>query len=312
MSGVLKKNKRLQLLLVDDDPNWAELLRMRIQSFAEARFEITIAHSGSEAEVLLASGDFDVCVVDVDLGDLDGFELLSMASRQVPVIPVVMITGSGQGEQLEAEAVASGASDLIYKDEAEERTLHRVLHMALLRREANRRLVEDALIDTLTGLYNRAHLNTCLEVEFRRMRRSERPVSALFIDLDRFKQINDDHDHATGDQVLQYIADCISSQIRDTDLAGRFAGDEFLVLLPGTDLVQASHVAEKILATVAAGEVKGRERIKVSVSMGVASSMQSLERPEALVRAADMAAMAAKQRGRNQVLQWSPALSESS
>ena len=196
MSSLLKHNKRLKLLLVDDDPNWAELLRMRIQNFGEARFEVTAAHSGGKAEGLLASGDFDVCVVDVDLGDLDGFELLSMATRQVSAIPVVLITGGGHGEELEAEAVASGASDLIYKDEAEERTLHRVLHMALLRREANRRMVEDALIDSLTGLYNRAHLNTCLEVEFRRMRRSGRPVSALFIDLDRFKQINDAHDHA--------------------------------------------------------------------------------------------------------------------
>ena len=311
MRRSLRHSKSLKLLLVDDDPNWAELLRMRIQSFGEAKLEIRTAHSGSEAEGLLASGEFDVCVVDVDLGDLDGFELLSLATRQVPAIPVVLITSGGHGEELEAEAVASGASDLIYKDEAEERTLHRVLHMALLRREANRRMVEDALIDTLTGLYNREHLNTCLEVEFRRMRRSGRPVSALFIDLDRFKQINDDHDHATGDQVLQYVADCISSQIRDTDLAGRFAGDEFLVLLPGTNLMQASHVAEKILAAVAAGEVKAREKIKVSVRMGVASSMQSLARPEGLVRAADMAAIAAKQRGRSQVVQWSPGLSES-
>ncbi len=140
-----------------------------------------------------------------------------------------------------------------------------------------REMEQIAVIDTLTGLYNRRYFNKVITREIRRVERYARPLSLLLIDVDNFKDFNDTYGHLRGDVLLEQIASTLASQVRTTDFLTRFGGDEFLVLLPETDIIEARAAAEKIQRAVAtrfAGE-------KLGVSIGIAMfqpkmSVQSL------------------------------------
>lgn len=175
---------------------------------------------------------------------------------------------------------------------------------------ANRaRLVRAGLTDYLTGWHNRRFLHLRLREELARARRHGSAVSLLMLDLDRFKQINDGCGHLAGDEALREVAARIESQVRASDTAARFGGDEFAVLMPGADAGQAARLAERIRAAVASGPVEAGPGIAVpvSVSIGVATlaatpasgDLKALA--EHLLAEADAALYRAKAAGRNRV-----------
>jgi len=159
-----------------------------------------------------------------------------------------------------------------------------------------------SLTDPLTGLYNRGQLNTMLEQEIQRTRRSDRTFSLLMVDLDGLKGVNDQLGHHRGDQVLRSLGGIIQRSIRTVDTAARYGGDEFLVLLPETDPGGALVVAEKIRAGAEALSVTlGREELSASVSIGLVSYPHDGQGMEELLIAADRAMYAAKALGKNQI-----------
>lgn len=169
---------------------------------------------------------------------------------------------------------------------------------------ANARLTALATTDMLTGLPNHRALQAQLEQEYERARRFGHPLSLLFFDGDRFKQVNDTHGHATGDVVLRELGERAKSILRAGDTVGRFGGEEFLVLLPETDEHQALIVAERLRSVVAARplaacEVEGG--IAVTVSIGVASYPNDGVTGSSVQEQADQAMYWAKRLGRNQV-----------
>jgi diguanylate cyclase (GGDEF)-like protein len=150
-----------------------------------------------------------------------------------------------------------------------------------------------------------------MQAEFNRSARSGSPVSVILMDVDHFKSVNDQYGHAVGDQALQLLAITLQHNRRDYDQVGRWGGEEFLVLLPNSDLAEAGAVAERMRASLAAAQLllPGEQTLSIQVSLGV--SCASTPRPDlldALLQQADQALYRAKAAGRNQVCLFDPAV----
>jgi diguanylate cyclase (GGDEF)-like protein len=171
----------------------------------------------------------------------------------------------------------------------------------------NARLFESATFEGLTGLYRREAVLEILDREWSRSIRYDRPLAIALADLDRFKWINDRHGHLAGDMVLQRVAAELRAQVRETDFIGRFGGEEFLIVLPETQLDGAAQLAEKIRERIEAMEiaVDSGEPLKVTLSIGVAGRAEvradGKTRARPLLQAADAALYTAKRNGRNRV-----------
>lgn len=171
------------------------------------------------------------------------------------------------------------------------------------------RLRLTSLTDALTGLFNRRYLNHRLQEEIARALRHGEPLACLFIDADHFKQINDSYGHAAGDRVLAKLAEFLRQQLRGSDTAARFGGEEFALILPQTDHASACQLAERIRSAVSARPVAldNGDQIRVTVSIGVSSLPAAV--PEGievaarqLLERADAAVYAAKRAGRDRVM----------
>ena len=150
--------------------------------------------------------------------------------------------------------------------------------------EARDALREQAIKDLLPGIFNRRYMLERLDEEIGRHGRSSSPFSIMMIDLDNFKDVNDNHGHVEGDRVLRIIADEIGRNLREHDVFGRYGGDEFLILLPDTDVVKGRSVARKLLDVTSALDCGCSER-KISLSIGLAQWLELEEKQELLVRA---------------------------
>lgn len=167
-----------------------------------------------------------------------------------------------------------------------------------------KRLEEDlrrtSTTDALTGLYNRRFLDATLNAEFVRSERSFEPLSVLMMDIDHFKKFNDTHGHDQGDRVLQMVARCLREQVRSFDFPCRYGGEEYVAILPGVTSKSAYEVAEAIRIKIAETEVDG---LHVYMSIGVATFPDiKVDKPDALIEAADAALYRAKETGRNRVM----------
>lgn len=176
------------------------------------------------------------------------------------------------------------------------------LHNAMLHAEVQKLAITDALTD----VYNRRGLYEVGRREVERARRFGRPLSAILVDVDHLKEINDTYGHPIGDQVLRIVADRFRSSIREVDILGRHGGDEFVILLPETDLFTACSIAERIRQQVSEpilipGVTSSEQPIRTTVSLGVANAVNETHDLESLLQRADTAAYLAKSNGRNRV-----------
>ena len=163
-------------------------------------------------------------------------------------------------------------------------------------------LNEMAVMDGLTGLYNRRYLNEKLPVEMLQSKHNEKELSLIMLDIDHFKKVNDVYGHAAGDIVIQWIADELVQQIAHNGWVARYGGEEFTVCLPGFNLEQASELAENVRLSVEKAKIPicNGEELNVTISAGVSSSSESNR--EELLKVADKRLYAAKRNGRNQVI----------
>ncbi len=175
-----------------------------------------------------------------------------------------------------------------------------------------KRLMALATIDDLTQLYNRRYFFARCQQEMARARRYRRPLSCLILDIDHFKQVNDTYGHLAGDKVLQDIARILLTQCRQSDLVGRYGGEEMIVLLPETDAAGALAIAERIRETIKAHQtvIHNGQRLRVTVSVGVAhldgAALDTLDSPDRIVQCADDALLQAKRAGRNRTILYQP------
>jgi diguanylate cyclase (GGDEF)-like protein/PAS domain S-box-containing protein len=171
------------------------------------------------------------------------------------------------------------------------------------RKSLEKQLAELATHDDLTGLYNRRELERLLEVETQRSRRYQRPLSVFMLDVDHFKQVNDDHGHDVGDQILRQLSERIRQNIRTADIATRYGGEEFVVILPETPLEEALEAAERLRTAVAGAPfpLTDGQALDIRISIGVACLAGEETGSPDIIKAADDAMYQAKQAGRNRV-----------
>jgi diguanylate cyclase (GGDEF)-like protein len=204
-------------------------------------------------------------------------------------------------EYFSAQAAVS-IENAMLNQELEARVEARNIELA----HANAKLQELAITDALTGVFNRRHFFRLAERELARAQRYEAPLSAMMLDLDHFKRINDHYGHLIGDRVLQVVAECIQENIREFDILGRYGGEEFAFILPNTGLSGACEIANRILEMIESQVVQGdRGEVSITASLGVAHLADVSEISiEELLDYADQALYAAKKAGRNRVKVW--------
>ena len=159
-----------------------------------------------------------------------------------------------------------------------------------------------AITDSLTGLHNRRHFLELAELEFHRARRYQHPLSAMMLDIDHFKRVNDTYSHALGDQVIQAVAALCRENLRDIDLMGRYGGDEFVALVPEVNLDDARKAAERLRKIIADAPIDTeRGPLNVTISIGVVALTPDYLDFASLLNQADAALYTAKNAGRNRV-----------
>ncbi|GAB4141028.1 MAG: hypothetical protein Tsb009_10640 [Planctomycetaceae bacterium] len=168
-------------------------------------------------------------------------------------------------------------------------------------RRQNEELQHLASTDSLTGCLNRRAFFTRFETLWQETSDNEHPFSCIMIDIDKFKTINDQHGHQTGDEVLKHVASLLQSQLSDSEILGRYGGEEFSVLLPGRTVDDAETISEMLRQTIQSKRPAG---LPVTISVGVSSRSFGAESPEELVKQADHCLYAAKESGRNCVIRW--------
>jgi diguanylate cyclase (GGDEF)-like protein len=164
-------------------------------------------------------------------------------------------------------------------------------------------LREQVITDPLTGLFNVRHFRSALDIELERTQRTSIPTSLMMIDLDHFKQVNDQWGHEVGNQVLKLTARLIQQVTRQLDIQCRYGGEEFVVILPSTSLLLASQVAERLRLQIEASEIEvAGQNLKVTASIGLSVRLSHEQGSAAdLIKAADQCLYRAKETGRNQV-----------
>lgn len=166
-----------------------------------------------------------------------------------------------------------------------------------------KKLASMAQRDGLTGIFNRRHLENHLDTEFERFSRYGRSLSLILMDLDHFKIVNDKYGHPAGDGVLKSFAALLEQRVRAIDILGRYGGEEFCILLPETDIREASELADELVRTTDATVFKYKEEvIPVTASAGISICTAAMQTPKDLIESADQALYEAKNTGRNRAV----------
>jgi diguanylate cyclase (GGDEF)-like protein len=261
--------------------------------------EVTVIHCRALATACdrLLAAPVDVVLLDLSLPDAHKLEALQAVQSAAPNVPVIVLTGADD-PVLGVSAVQEGAQDFLSKRTADVDLLTRAIRYSVERKRSEVRLAEQALQDSLTGLPNRILLLDRLGVALARASRRPTSVAVLFLDLDRFKTINDSLGHEAGDELLIQISERLRGSLRPSDTVARFGGDEFLILCEElSGQFEAVRVAERALQAILSPLMVAGHRISVGASVGIAYGTDQGCNPHELVRQADAAMYRAKRRG---------------
>lgn len=300
MSGPTKKQR---ILVVDDS---VENIDVLVSLFKE-EYQVAAARNGQKALQMAFNRPPDLIILDVMMPDIDGYEVcrqlkVNDSTKNIPIIFVTALTETMD----EVKAFNIGAVDYITKPFQPIVVKTRVRnHLSL--KEKKDILEAMVSLDGLTNIYNRRKFDDILDQEWRRARRNPNPLSLILMDIDHFKQFNDNYGHANGDECLKKLADELKNKVRrQGDFLGRYGGEEFVVFLPGTELKGALHVAENLrkdIANLNIAHEYSQTAPYVTLSIGVASitPQNETQTPTSLIKAADSMLYKSKEHGRNQV-----------
>ena len=287
-----------RVLIAEDSLVVRSLLRRQLEDSGHAVIE---AVDGEEALALSRDKRPDVVLLDVEMPKLDGYGVLKAMRRdpELAEIPVVFLTARATTEDV-VEGLRLGAHDYLRKPFEPAELLARV-SAALRVKVLQDQLRAMSRTDTLTGLANRRRLQDHLVAVCAAAQRHGHSVGLLMVDVDHFKAVNDTLGHDAGDEVLRTIAARLAEACRLEDLAGRWGGEEFLVVAPLVDTDGIGELGERVRAHVASGSIPtaGGSELDLTVSVGGAAGSAD---PDALLRAADASLYEAKRTGRNKVV----------
>jgi two-component system cell cycle response regulator len=296
-----------KLLLVDTDQRSAE----RMIGYLGAGNKVDVLTDPSQAASRVATGDYELAIVSMALNGFDPLRVCSQMRtlEQTRNLPILIVADDGDRARV-VRGLDLGVNDFITRPiernelAARVRTqIRRFRYAAELRRSVNNTMAL-AVTDELTGLYNRRYFDRHLSLMLDKAREQERDMAVMLIDMDFFKSVNDTHGHDTGDAVLREFSERLRRNIRGVDLACRFGGEEFVVLMPDTDYHQAQSVAERVRLAVAERnfDFKDARLLTVTCSVGVALNEHQSDTPETILKRADIALYRAKREGRNRVV----------
>lgn len=288
-------NKSIRVLLVDDDSTFRFLLARRLERMG-LYFEE--AENGEKAIELLGESKFDLVITDIYMPKKDGFEVIHVARNLYPEIQFIIITASASIETA-VKGLRNRVFDYLSKPIETLAIFDLTVTQALKQRQLeleNIRLFEEikrmSVTDPLTNLYNRRKVEEALGKEISRAKKLNYDLTMMMIDMDHLKTINDAFGHMAGDQALKTVAEAISSIARKKDISARFGGDEFVVLLPETNLAEGTALAEKINERLL--ETKD-QNLDIQISIGVAQWHEGFKEEAKFIHAADQALYQSKQ-----------------
>ncbi len=298
------------LLVIDD----SEALRNEIRGALSGTGLFTRmleASNGLQGLKLLMGEPIDLVLCDLEMPGLEGDKLMRIreSGTRGANIPFVFLTGNASVAR-KAQLLHDGASDAISKPFHPADLVARLgLHLKVKRLQdelmvKNATLARLSTVDGLTGLRTRRYIDDYLNIEVLRAQRYRTPLAVVMADLDHFKQINDRFGHPAGDAVLRSVSARLLSMVRATDTAGRYGGEEFLVIQSQNGARGAAIMSERlrILIEEEPIEIPAGPPIRVTLSIGIAEYGPDADNPELLLAAADRALYAAKQEGRNRIV----------
>lgn len=305
MVSIKQRNGLVKILVVDDE----EMIRNLFHDIlTQTGYRVKTAKDGSEAIKLIEEESFEIVITDLKMPGISGIALLEYILGINPDISVIIITGYGTIESA-VNAIKKGAYDYISKPfELEE------MKVTIKRAAEKQRLLHDSrmvgfyknlsIVDGLTGVYNQRYFHEILERELEKAKRSLSVCSLVFLDIDDFKMYNDFNGHLAGDEILRELATIFLDTTRKTDFVTRYGGEEFVIILPDSEIDGALHVCKNIM-----DKLRGKKWLYVSmlpykqvtVSIGVASYPADAQLKDELIKKADEAMYHAKKRGKNRI-----------
>jgi two-component system cell cycle response regulator len=282
---------------------------MMLKILKEMHLETVHFTSADEAYEAFKQSNFDLIISDILVeGKMTGVGLVGQVRElngDKARVPILAISGDDDAAR-RIELFRLGVNDFITKPVIKEEVMARVTNLITSKqlfdqvKQQQKNLYELAMVDPLTGLYNRNSLREFASKYFMEATRHDLPLSLLLIDIDHFKKINDTHGHLTGDQVLEEVGGFLKGACRQEDFAARFGGEEFLIILPHCNLQQAADKAQALREQIEALKPAG---LLVTASLGVTSRPKGEAMSmEEMFRIADEAVYQAKEQGRNRVV----------
>ena len=338
--GDMISMKNINILIVDDRKENLLVLESILEPLS---VNIVKASSGNEALGLLFDYDFAVALIDVQMPDMDGFEVAEImrSSERTAHIPIIFVTAISMEQKHVFKGYDSGAVDYLFKPIKEPKVLLSKIKIFIELYNQKQKIIEQSLIlekkvhelemtkqelekvnlileqtsyfDNLTGIANRHSLEAYFNTALKNSKRKKTNLSVMMIDIDCFKDFNDNYGHVQGDICLVTIAKTIKESLkRPLDFVGRYGGEEFIVLLQETNIEGALKVAEEIKGNIESLQIKHRfSKVEnyVTVSSGVVSLIPgNTDSLNDIVIKADKALYEAKHKGRNRVIEYNEGL----
>ncbi len=301
-------DERGQILLVDDRRSSYE----RVANTLSTDADVTVETDPQDGLFRCADGDYDLIMLSLSLEGFDSLRLCSQlrSLERTRNLPILLIAEPEDNARL-LRGLELGVNDYIMRPIDKNELLARTRTQVRRKRYADRlsanvqHTMELAVTDGLTGLQNRRYLETHLATLVNQAIARKTDLSVLIADIDYFKAVNDTHGHDVGDEVLREFARRLRRSVRGLDLACRYGGEEFVIVMPETDMSLAYMVGERVRQRMASEPFLvqgGATALDVTVSVGVAGLHGSRDTPDSLVKRADTALYSAKREGRNRVV----------
>ena len=297
-----------RILVIEDRP---DSVAWFATALAPAQ-EVSSVDTFEEALVRVRGGDYDLIIVSLGMRGFDGLRLCSQL-RSLPEgrnVPILVVVSDSDRRKL-AQALEMGVNDYLTRPVDKNELVARVRTQMRKKRYADRLRhnvqlsLEMAITDQLTGLHNRRYMSRHLDNLLSSAAQTGKELAFLILDIDYFKSVNDGHGHDIGDEVLKEFANRIAANVRGIDLACRYGGEEFVVVMPDTDVSFACQVSERLrhsIETTPFRISRAPNSLNLTISIGIASLEGPGDTAEALLHRADQALYRAKKTGRNKVV----------
>jgi len=289
--------KTMSIAVLDDDR-----LQLKIMEDMLSRNQIyNVDFYSNPKELLQVSKEYDVYLIDLILPDIDG-EIVMLEMRKRSENAVIIGISSIEKQSTIARVLSIGANDYINKPVNEQVFMAKLYSnirvlMLLKENELKKKILQElAIKDGLTGLYNHKHLHEMLENAAKQAKRYRKPLTLIMIDIDDFKGINDSFGHPFGDVVLSHVAHAVEDTVRESDIVGRYGGEEFMIILPETTMEDALTLGERIRQAVS--KLTFESGVQITVSGGISQLITSSEK---MIQDADQLLYRSKQLGKNRM-----------